>query len=580
MLGSSGKKVLLAAVLMLALGATAQAATLSPDLHELVQMHPVYGRKYQTMLIVFQLAAMLVAAKLLGWAAERVRVPGVVGELLAGAIIGPFLLGSLIPIPMHGDWVPLFPRPGGAARWPLNDVVWTVAQLASIVLLFMAGLHTNLRQFFRYIGPAAMVAVAGVVLPFALGAATVYIPAFSAISAPGGGDPAALLKVALFVGAILAATSIGISARVLGDIGKLETPEGVTILGAAVLDDVLGIIVLAVVAGMADGGGTSAGAIGAVAIKAVGFWVALTVLALLAAPWLDRWLRGLRYGGATVGLALAIALASAGAAESFGLAFIIGAYSVGLGLSRTRLAGRLLEELRPISDFIVPIFFAALGMLVNFQAIFADWRVISFGLVVTAAAVVGKLVGCGAAALPSGFNLRGAWRIGLGMTPRGEVALIVAAVALSRGLIGSEVFGVAIMMTLLTTVIAPILLVPAFAHGGSGRRSEQAAGGVPSQSMEPALVVPMATDLGRVLLERVLRAARAAGWEVAFDQSDEGVYVLRSRGDAAQMRVVEDSLRIDASDSRQAEFAGFVRAAQRSLVADASSITERKRAPR
>jgi Kef-type K+ transport system membrane component KefB len=184
---------------------------------------------------------------------------------------------------------------------------------------------------------------------------------------------------------------------------------------------------------------------------------------------------GVKYHGAMVALGLALAFACSAAAEGFGLAFIIGAYSVGLGLSQTKMGHKLMEDLRPINDFLVPIFFAALGMLVDFNAMLSDWHVIVFGIVVTLAAIVGKLIGCGGAAYLSAFNARGSYRIGLGMLPRGEVALIVAGIGLSRQIIHEDVFGVSIMMTLVTTILAPILLVPAFNKGGSGLKTPAAA---------------------------------------------------------------------------------------------------------
>ena len=201
---------------------TGESFTVSPDLHEIRTMGES-GLTYLVMLIMCQFAAMLLAAKLLGWLAEKIAVPGVIGELLAGVLIGPFLLGTILKVPLHGHWVPLFPAPSDPSEWPINPIIWTIGQFASIVLLFMAGLHTDLKQFLRYVGPATLVAIVGLVIPFALGAAVVYIPTFSAIVAPDGGS---VLIPALFIGAILAATSIGITARVLGDIDKLDTPEG------------------------------------------------------------------------------------------------------------------------------------------------------------------------------------------------------------------------------------------------------------------------------------------------------------------------------------------------------------------
>lgn len=546
----------------------------SPDLHEInSETYGTHARAAKVMLILFQVASMLAAAKLLGWAAERVKIPGVIGELMAGVVLGPFLLGHIIQVPLGGGhWVELFPDPTGPGQWPVNDVVWTFAQFASVILLFVTGLHTDLQQFLKYVGPATLVAVAGLLVPFGLGAGVVYIPMFSELARGAPGESVGIS--ALFVGTILAATSIGITARVLSDIGKLDTPEGVTILGAAVLDDVLGIIALAIVGGLAAVGSVDAATVGGIAGKALGFWIGLTVVALLLSRPIEWALLRIKYSGAAVGLGLALAFVCSGAAESFGLAFIIGAYSVGLGLSRTKhLAHKLMEDLEPISHFVVPIFFAALGMLVNIQAMLASWEVIIFGLVVTAAAIVGKLIGCGVAALPGGFNLRGAYRIGLGMLPRGEVALIVAGIGLSQRIIGDVVFGVSIMMTLITTIVAPILLVPAF-RGGSGRsKPEERAAGLPGPSALPAFEVRVPEGLVAMYLKRLVDAAESSGWTTSYDQAEDDIYLLRSDSDAAQVsRVDTERIRVDASDVRQQELVGLAQGVRERLIEDVSQV--------
>jgi Kef-type K+ transport system membrane component KefB len=554
----------------------AAALVLSPDLHQLTQI-PGEGRKLLILLVLLQLSAVLISAKLLGALAERIKVPGVIGELLAGAIIGPFLLGRWIHVPLHGNWVPLFPPPQGL-EWPVNEILWSLAQFASIVLLFITGLHTDLRQFLRYVGPATLIAIAGLVAPFALGAGVVLIPWFSGLAVAHSGESP--LVPALFVGAILAATSIGITARVLSDIEKLDTPEGVTILGAAVVDDVLGIIALAIVGGIAATGTVSFGSATAISLKAFGVWIALTLVILAAAGSIERFFTSIRYSGSVIALGLALAFVCSGIAEFFGLAFIIGAYSVGLGLSRTRTAHTLMEQLRPIADFIVPIFFATLGMLVNFQAMFSDWRVIVFALVVTLAAVVGKLFGCGAAALPVGFNMRGAYRVGLGMVPRGEVALIVAGVGLSQNIIGANIFAVSIMMTLLTTIAAPILLVPAFAHGGSGRRHPQrATRALPSASPHPAVDIPCPGDMADVIMNRLLRVAEKHGWEPSYERADEQIYLLRNGPDAAQLRRSNGKIEIDATGQRQPEFDWFLEQVKESISSDVQNVL-RLRSPK
>jgi Kef-type K+ transport system membrane component KefB len=554
----------------------------SPSLKE-IDAWGEQARAAKIMLVLFQVAAILTAAKLMGWLAERVKVPGVVGELLAGVLIGPFLLGGMIQLPLLGHWAPLFPAPASPGEWPVNDVIWLLAQFASIILLFVTGLHTDLQQFLKYVGPATLIAVVGLVVPFALGAGVVYFPPFRELARPGAGE--SVLVPALFVGAILAATSIGITARVLGDIGRLDSPEGVTILGAAVLDDVLGIIALAIVGGIASAGpaGISFGAVGLVAGKAFGFWIGLTVVTMLLAGPIERALTGIKYGGAMAALGLALAFISSALAETFGLAFIIGAYSVGLGLSRTKMAHTLMDRLQPVADFFVPIFFASLGMLVNLQVMLASWQVITFGLVVTAVAIVGKLVACGAAALPVGFNPRGAYRIGLGMLPRGEVALIVAGIGLSRQIVGEVVFGVSIMMTLITTIVAPILLVPAFAKGGSGRRAggadERKARRLPTESPEPSFEVRTPTVLAGDFIELFLDAARRAGWQPSYEKADEEIYLLRSGNDAAQLTASDGSIRIDASAPRREEMLALIEAVRREMIRCAESVRVETKKP-
>ncbi len=408
--------------------------------------------------IVFQLALVLVAAKLAGEVFERyLHITPVLGELATGILIGPYALGGM----RLAGIGPVFPIPEHALANPVSAIpleLYVIAQIASIVLLFSAGLETDLRQFLRYSGPALVVAIGGVALPFALGAsATVALGFAPSLSSP----------LALFMGAILTATSVGITARVLSDLGSIASPEGVTIIGAAVVDDVLVILVLSVIIAFTATGEVSLGQLGLVAAKAVGFWVVLTGLVILTSKWVSRFLLGLRVAGAALVLTLALALVGAGLAETFGLAMIIGAYSVGLGLSGTPLRRMIEERLEGVYNFLVPVFFVAMGMLVDVTRL---GDVIVFGGVLTLLAVVGKVVGAGAPAMAVGFNRRGAWRIGLGMLPRGEVGLIVAGVGLARGVINQQEFGVAVMVVLVTTVLATILLVPAFRSGLPGTR--------------------------------------------------------------------------------------------------------------
>jgi Kef-type K+ transport system membrane component KefB len=408
--------------------------------------------------LVLQLAVILFAAKLAAEVCERyLKIPPVLGELVAGIIIGPYALGGLT---LFGAG-PLFPLPhvGEAlSAVPVSTELYSIAQVAVVILLFSVGLETDIRQFLRFAGPGALVALGGVVLPFFLGAWLTVVFGF----APHMGDP-----IALFMGAALTATSVGITARVLSDMGRLGTPEGVTILAGAVVDDVLGILVLTVVVGIAEAGSLSMGQVGGVTLKAVGFWVGLTGGGLLLARFISRFVGWFRTAGAGLGLALGLGFLAAAMAEQAGLAMIIGAYSIGLALSGTTLARRLEEPLRGVYNALVPIFFVVMGMMVDVSSMMGT---LAFGGAITAAAILSKVVGAGLPALATGFNLRGASRIGIGMLPRGEVALIVAGIGLARGIVENELFGVAILMTVVTTLMAPPILVALFARGGDGRR--------------------------------------------------------------------------------------------------------------
>ena len=415
--------------------------------------------------LVFQLALILLAAKIGGEICIRyLRVPPVLGELVVGIIIGPFALGAVV----LGGLGPLFPIPSsdhGGGAIPLSPELYSIATVASIILLFAAGIETNLRQFLKYAGPASLVALGGLVVPFVLGVVATTAFGFAATwTSPE----------ALFMGAIMTATSVGITARVLTDLHRLESPEGVTVIAAAVVDDVIGIMVLTIIVGMNAAGGVSLANVAFIGGKALAFWFGLMAVGILLSNVISRIVGSFKVEGAKIALAIAIALFAAGLAESFGLAMIIGAYSVGLALSNTRLARELETQISSVYNALVPIFFVSMGMLVDVSVMGAG---LMFGLVLTSLAIVGKVVGSGVPGLLTGFNLMGATRVGVGMMPRGEVALIVAGVGLSQGVIGQNLFGVSILMTLATTLLAPILLVPLFKDKRTGRRHDEAGAG-------------------------------------------------------------------------------------------------------
>ena len=418
--------------------------------------------------LILLLAVILVAAKIGGEVSERyLKIPPVLGELGAGILISPFLLGG---IHWFGGGA-IFELAHDGSGLPVEPQLFFVAQLAAVVLLFEAGLETNRDQFMKYVRPATAVAAGGVILPFFMGFAATVVLGFADIDSIEGMLPA------LFVGAIMTATSVGITARVLADIRRLDSPEGVTVMAGAVVDDVLGIIILAIVIGISEEGTVTAGSIGVIFLKAVGFWLGLMIIGSIVSKYISNFVLWFKSAGAALVLALALAfIASAVAEIYFGLAMIIGAYTMGLALSGTELKHQVEDSMRSVNNFLVPIFFVVIGMQVDFTAFGAGdtslGSAILFAVVLTLFAVISKIVGSGVPALFVGFNRIGAIRVALGMLPRGEVALIVAGIGLTSGVIGQDVFGVAIVMTVVTTVLAPVFLIPAF-KGGSGLKNPE-----------------------------------------------------------------------------------------------------------
>ena len=413
---------------------------------------------HEMMILVLQLGLILLAAKVFGWVfTTYLKQPQVLGELIAGMVIGPFMLGSIeIPF-LEGA---LFPLQEGSI--PVSPELYGFAAVGSVVLLFTSGLETDLPTFIRFSGKGSVVGLGGIVISFLLGSGITVLlnPDVHSIM-----DPAAL-----FLGTISTATSVGITARILSEKRKLSSPEGVTILAAAVLDDVLSIVILSIVVGMtaatASGAGISWGHIGVVAVKAIGFWIICTVVGIILAPLLTKRMKQLQSPELIAGVSLGIALILAGVSEMFELAMIIGAYIAGLSFSRTDVAHEIRERIQGAYNVVVPIFFCVMGMMVNFQAMRS---VVWFGLAFTVMGFIGKLIGCGLPSMLVGFNLRGAFRIGSGMLPRGEVTLIVAGIGLSSGAIGPDMFGVAIMTMLFASIAAPPLLIQSF-RGKTGYR--------------------------------------------------------------------------------------------------------------
>ncbi|NLX26083.1 MAG: cation:proton antiporter, partial [Lentisphaerae bacterium] len=291
-----------------------------------------HGITHLMMMLILQLAVIIIAAKMGGYLVQRfLHMPSVLGELASGMLIGPFALGGMIRFPGLDEYLFANAHAGIATSAEL----YGIATLASIILLFLAGLETDLAAFIRYSVVGSFVGLGGLLFAFVLGD-------LCAVFWPGNGIDSFMDPAALFLGVISVATSVGITARILAEKRKMSSPEGVTILAGAVFDDVLGIITLAIVTGMADvsgsGGAVNWGEIGLISLKAVGFFVVVTALGLIFARKITAAIKQFRSREIMVATCFGLALLLAGLAEMAGLAMIIGAYIMGLALSRTDLA--------------------------------------------------------------------------------------------------------------------------------------------------------------------------------------------------------------------------------------------------
>jgi Kef-type K+ transport system membrane component KefB len=366
--------------------------------------------------ILLMLAAILAAAKLFGELAERIGQPAVLGELVAGVVLGPSLLGLV--------------DPG-------SEVLHVLAEIGVLILLFSIGLETNLKQLLSVGGAAAMVALVGVALPFALG--FLVAEAFGLEQLP-----------ALVMAAALTATSVGITARVLSDLGRLQDPESQVVLGAAVLDDIVGLIILSLVSGLVAGGELTLGNIGLTTLLAFGFvGVALLVGPYVVPPLFDRLAR-LGKPATLATMALVTAFLVAVLADRVGSALIIGAFTAGLLFAPTRHAHTIEEGVTRFGHFFVPIFFVSVGAAVDVRT-FADPQVLAVGGALIVCAVVGKVLAGYAAFWFKGRKLV----VGVGMVPRGEVGLIFAQTGLAAGVLTSGLFSAVTLMVMVTTFIAP-----------------------------------------------------------------------------------------------------------------------------
>lgn len=365
------------------------------------------------MLIVFG------AAKLLGEVMERLRQPAIVGEILAGAIVGPSVLGWIQP----------------------NEVLTALSELGVMFLLFRVGLEVKSSELMQVGGTAFMVALLGVVAPMGLGWVIMRAWGYPQIES-------------VFVGAAMVATSVGITAQVLAAKGLLHLRTAKIILGAAVIDDILGLIVLAIVSSSAQGT-VQLLDIAVTAIMALGFtaivakWGTRTMMRLV-----PRAESNLKVGEAQFNIALVMLFALSVLAIYVGVAAIIGAFLAGMALAES-VSHRVHDLAHGITELLVPFFLAGIGLHFDVSA-FADRSLLLLGILIVIAAVLSKLIGCGLGA--TGMGTKDMLRIGLGMVPRGEVGMVVAQLGLSMAVIEKPVYSVVVFMAVATTVVAPPLL--------------------------------------------------------------------------------------------------------------------------
>lgn len=392
------------------------------------------------------LACILIASKIFGEIAERIKQPSVLGELIAGVILGSSVLA-------------IVPSISGEAGY---NIFHLLSEVGVAILLFEIGLETDLGDLLR-VGPTStIVAVIGVVAPFVLGFGSIL--AFDHFGMLGEINPAYTTIIAITVGATLTATSVGITARVFSDMNRLQSEEARIVLGAAVIDDILGLIILGVVTGLieamksgSDGSISSLG-VGIIIIKAIGFLVIAVVIGNLTSKKLFDLVNKMRVRGVLLLSALAFAFIFAYLANLVGLAPIVGAFAAGLVLAKTNQFKTIEERLKPVSDFFTPIFFIFVGAGVDVRLLNPfdgeNIPILIIALVLLLAAILGKIIS-GLGVLKKGIKRS---VIGIGMIPRGEVGLIFAQVGLTSGVFSSRLFSAVTVMVMLTTFIAPPLL--------------------------------------------------------------------------------------------------------------------------
>lgn len=380
---------------------------------------------------LLQLAIILGISRIGSYLAARLNQVNVLGQIIAGLVIGPSFLGLV-----HSEHVLEF-----------------MAEIGVVLLMFLAGLETDTSDLIASGLSSALIALGGVVLPFLAGI--------------GAGLVARLtLPEALFLGTMLTATSVSITVQTLREMGKLNSKEGIAILAAAVIDDVLGIILLTLITGYIAGGTNILPLIE----KIGGFTIFVALLAYLLHRFASSVTRLMKPGSRFLTFAMVLCFSIAYFAEKADIAAITGAYAAGLILSSYDAKEKIARGIEEIAYlFFTPIFFTSIGLKVDVGAVLGG---IGFSIIVIILAVLGKILGCGLMARLAGFNWRESLAVGAGMVPRGEVALIIVNVGLKKGIISSRIFSASVLMVLATTLLTPPLLKSLLKNGKNIKERE------------------------------------------------------------------------------------------------------------
>jgi Na+:H+ antiporter len=388
--------------------------------------------------VLISLTVLLFAAKIFAEIFNKLRLPAVLGELIAGIIVGPFALGS----------IPIF---DGKPLVILNETVLQIGQIAGIVILFIAGLTITPKEFLRGGAASFTIGACGVIVPFLLGYYVFTLYGLDALES-------------VLIATALTATSIAISVSVLTEFGKMQTKEAKIILGAAIVDDILAIAVLSVVVTMVQTDNMAPNVIDIIILilKILGIFAGLLIGAILIIPRIVNTERLWKARGSVEGIVTASFFGASAIAAAVGLSPIVGSFSVGMAIASTKILKRVEEYVDKLEIIFGPLFFAIIGAQVNLTGV--NMEVVVLSAIVIVVAIVSKLLGCGLPSLLFLKNKSKAMIVGIGMISRGEVGLIVAGIGVTSGVLSSNIYTTVIIMVAVTTLITPIWLRKAYSR--------------------------------------------------------------------------------------------------------------------